>query len=370
MFRLELADSFLSTGRFRPAATHFRKLTELTPQDHKAWHGLGLSYLGLSRQAFEALQKREPDSKYVLVILANSRAKEQQYRSAFSLYRRALDRDRGLRGVHTAIAAIYRVTGHADWAAVEEEKERGLAAPDCTKASAECAFRAGRYEQILTMPDSPETLYWKNRSYSELAVAALGQLVRLPPSPEIHELTAEALDLQGDHRQAADELREALRLAPGDRRLGELLARTLWRSREFDQAEPLLESLLHADPNSAELNFELGDAFLQQEDAEKAIPWLEKAVKIRPELLSAHASLARAYARAGQPAAAIPHFKAALSLDHDGSLYFQLARAYQGTGNSNLAQEAMRRFNEIRSKADVKNRVEQEHEITAPPGIQ
>jgi tetratricopeptide (TPR) repeat protein len=369
MFRLELADSLLSTGHFRQSATHFRKLIELTPRDPKAWQGLGMSYLGSSRQAFEVLQKREPASPYVLVILANSRAKEHQYRSAFSLYRRALEQDSGLRGVHSSIAAIYRATGHADWAAIEDERERALAPPDCAKASGECAFRARRYEQVIAMPDRPETLYWKNCSYTELAIAALGQLMRLPPSPQIHELMAEALDLEGEHRQAADELREALLLAPGDRRLEELLAKMLWRSREFDQAEPLLKELLQADSNSAESNFELGDLFLQQEDADKAIPLLEKAVKIRPELLSAQASLARAYARSGRPAEAIPHFRVALPVDDDGSLHFQLARAYQSAGNSNLAREAMRQFEEIRSKAAVKNIADQEREITAPPGI-
>ena len=218
------------------------------------------------------------------------------------------------------------------------------------------------------MADSPETLYWKNRSYTELAVSALQQLLHLPPSPQIHELMAEALDLQGEHREAADELREALRLAPSDRRLEERLAKTLYRSRDFGQARPLLETLLQADPSSAELNFELGDMLLQQQEAESAIPWLEKALKIQPQLLSAQASLARAYVRDGQPAAAIPHYQAALPLDDDGSLHFQLARASESAGNSKLAQQAMRQFEEIsRSKASIKDELDQQREITAPP---
>ena len=76
LFRLELADSLLSTGHFSQSVTHFGRLAELTPQDPRAWQGLGLSYLGLARQTFEALQKRAPDSDYALVLLANTRAKE------------------------------------------------------------------------------------------------------------------------------------------------------------------------------------------------------------------------------------------------------------------------------------------------------
>ena len=35
------------------SAVHFRKLTELTPNDPKAWYGLGKSYESASTNAFE-----------------------------------------------------------------------------------------------------------------------------------------------------------------------------------------------------------------------------------------------------------------------------------------------------------------------------
>src|SRR5579859_6010387 len=78
--RVELADAFLSTGRFQQAVVHFRKLTELEPKDARGWQGLGMSYLGLAQQSFEALEKNSPDSPYVFVLLAKSRAERQQYR--------------------------------------------------------------------------------------------------------------------------------------------------------------------------------------------------------------------------------------------------------------------------------------------------
>jgi hypothetical protein len=43
----------------------------------------------------------------------------------------------------------------------------------------------------------------------------------------------------------------------------------------------------------------------------------------------------------GVPANAIPHLEAALDTDDDGSLHYQLARAYQATGQAELAKTMM-----------------------------
>ncbi|PYV40082.1 MAG: hypothetical protein DMG06_21270 [Acidobacteria bacterium] len=52
---LELADTFMAARRPFEATAHFKRLTELDPGYSKAWQGLGLSYVALSRQAFMEL---------------------------------------------------------------------------------------------------------------------------------------------------------------------------------------------------------------------------------------------------------------------------------------------------------------------------
>jgi tetratricopeptide (TPR) repeat protein len=98
--RLELADALLSTGRFQDSARHFQMLTELDPGDARRWQGLGFSYVGLARRAFEALEKAAPGSGYVYALLAYWREQQQQDRSAFALYRKALESDPDLPGIH------------------------------------------------------------------------------------------------------------------------------------------------------------------------------------------------------------------------------------------------------------------------------
>ncbi len=86
-----------------------------------------------------------------------------------------------------------------------------------------------------------------------------------------------------------------------------------------------------------------------------------------PTVLQAHRDLARAYLRVGQAEKAIPHLKAALPIDEDGSLYFQLSRAYRTTGQQDLAREMLNKFQEIQNSANVKSKTpDQKIEITPP----
>jgi tetratricopeptide (TPR) repeat protein len=365
--RLELADALLSTGRFHDSARHFQKLTQLDPADARCWQGLGFSYLGLARRAFEKLEEAAPDSGYVYALLANSRKEQQQTRSAFALYRKALEANPELPGIHSAIADIYRHSGHDEWAAVEDERERALPTADCSSARAQCAFLAGRYEQAIEPEDTPWNLYWKNRSYGELARAALARLGQLPSSPQVHELLAEAYRAQGQLAEAAQEIREALKLDPESARLQSLLAAELWRGRDYHAAQPIFEKLLAANPDSADLNYELGDLFLQQQEPEKALPLLEKAVRLKAGLLPAHASLARALVQCGHPEAAISHFDAALPLDEDGQLHFQLSRAAQRAGRLELAREALQQYQAISQASAARKKLMQDEQEILPP---
>ena len=365
---LELADALLSLRRFEQAALDFHKLTEIDPALAKAWQGLGLSYLGLSGQVFQALERAEPNSAHVLALVARSRAEQQQLRSAFHLYKQALAKNPSLRGIHTALAEIYRQAGRADWAEVEEERERQLPPADCSNAPQECQFVAGRHDLVIAAEgQQPVAHYWKARSYSELGLAAFRRLSELPASAEIHELLAEALRARGQHKLAAEELRQALQLVPGNRRLEAALAHSLWLSREFETARPLLERLLEADPASAQLNFELGDGYLQQQEPGKALPWLEKAVRLNPSLSAARASLGRAYFRLGRAADAIGHLEAALPIDADASLHLQLSRAYQRAGKPEQARAMLEKFEALsQTQAAQQKLLEEQRQITPP----
>ncbi|MDP9339287.1 MAG: tetratricopeptide repeat protein [Acidobacteriota bacterium] len=363
-----LAGALLSLDRSMEAAEQYSKLTILEPESSKAWHGLGQSYESLSARAFDRLQKTAPESGYLLALLADARLREQQLSSAYYLYRRALEKMPAMRGLHESVAEIYRQTAHPDWADAEAKKERELLQPDCRSQLLECDFQAGRYTVVVASTEgarTAESYYWRTRAYNELALQAFSRLGQLPPSAEQHELKARIYDDQKRYSEAAGEWREALKLSPGDPQAEKQLAISLKFSQDYGGALPLFQDILRRQPGSAELNFLTGDTLLDLHRADEAIPFLRRSVLHDPKMIMAHKSLARAYLATGKSAEAVPHLKLALPTDADGSLHYQLAKAYEETGRAALSKSMLEEYQKIQAEATAAKDASK-IEITAP----
>jgi predicted Zn-dependent protease len=90
-------------------------------------------------------------------------------------------------------------------------------------------------------------------------------------------------------------------------------------------------------------------------------------VTLDPKLLAAHKSLARADLAIGKATEAIPHLKTALVTDKDGSLHYQLAKAYQATNQEQLAKSMLTQYQKIQqSVAAESETAKREVEITPP----
>src|SRR6267378_1207790 len=368
--RLMLAGALLSLNRFEESAEQYRKLTELNPESSQAWYGLGRSYESLAGRAFEEVQRAAPESAYWLALVAETRLREHQFSSAFYLYRQALQKMSGMRGLHKEVAEIYRQTGHSDWADAEEEKERQLSPPDCRAQGLECYFRAAQYSEVVATHEcahTPESYYWRSRAYNQLALQAFTRLGELPPSPELHQLRAHIYNGHKKYSEAASEWKAALELSPGDAQIQKEFATSLKFGQNYEEALPVFQALLRREPASAELNYLTGDTLLDLQRAEEAIPLLRRAAGLDPKLLAAHKSLARADLAAGKAAEAIPHLKLALATDEDGSLHYQLARAYQTNGQPGLAEQVLADYQRIQgSAAAAREASKREVEITPP----
>ena len=318
-----LGEALLALDNYGEAAAAFRAVTERQPENSRGWYGLGRSYEGLTRAAFAGLEAIDGGSPFVLMLQADAFAASGDTSKAEQLRQQAIERRSDLR-----------------------------AAPDCgsqAKSLAprpECEFLAGRYASVVQMTRNGRTAasrYWLIRAYNELAREAFGRLSALPVSPELHQFRAEVHSRSGRHQEAAGELRSALTLVPDDLGLQKDLAAALYRAKSYDEAVTVLERVTVRD-RSADSHFLLGDVLLITGRSTDAIPILEKAVALDPALLVARASLGRAYVQTGKPDAAIPHLKAALEIDEDGSLHYQLARAYQSTGRPELAKQMLAKY--------------------------
>ena len=356
---LLLGSAQFEIGRPKEAIASLERYLKERPGDPEALQILGDAFLRTGQfqrsiavfsQVFAKLEKIAPESGYWFALIADSRIAQKQYASAFFFYRKALEKQPTLRGTHMAISRIYRATGHQEWADKEEQKEAELGEPDCEKEPLVCDFLGERYREVLerdARQASPESYYWQVQAGNMLALAAFSKLAGLPPSLEVHELRAEVSRNQGRHWESANEWQKALELDPDNPKIKHELAVSLYLKRDYDAAKAVIDELLKKEPQSGELNYLAGAILLYKQQAERALPFLENAVQLSPELTGAHSALGRAYMSLGEAAKAIPHLKEGLSSDEDGSLHFQLAQAYQRTGQKELARRTLAKYQEI-----------------------
>ncbi len=366
-----LADALTATGKLDDAAEQYRKLADQNPNDPRAWYGLGMAYQTMASDAFEQLQKIGPESAYVASLIGDTRVQRHQYRSAFFFYSDALKKAPELHGVHAAVAEVYRKTGHPDWAAEEDAKERALPRAECATRPGECQFQGGHDLQATALPAKgvppPEALYWRAKAANELSLQALIRLGQLPPSVEVHQVRAQIARDQGQHLESAKEWRAALAMNPGNPGLQYELASALFLAGDFRTAIEEAGRALQRNPRSPEMNFTEGDSWLRLEEPEKAVPFLQKALAGDPKMLAADASLGLALSRVGKFAEAVPHLEKARELDDDGSLHYQLARAYQASGDAAKAKTAMAAYQELLAKDQQrKQEAAAESQIVAP----
>lgn len=232
-----------------------------------------------------------------------------------------------------------------------------------------CDFAEHRFREIIKSGKSlttPETQYWMSKVYAEMSCEAYARLLQLPPSIEAHLHKAKMLESRALAREAAAEWRESLTLAPGDVHIGTEFAWSLYRAGEFDSALPVLRELLRNGANTRELNFLYGATLLNLDEPEKAIPFLESAIRLDDSFLPAHAALGQALLQTGKPALAIRHLKAALPGDDDAKTHFGLFRAYQLSGQPELAAHAKVEYQEALRAVETNERFQETGAIGAP----
>ncbi len=139
--RLMLADAQLALEQYPKAAENYRRASEMMPDSPRGWFGLANAYEGLTAGALGSIERSAPGSAELFALSAEVAFDKGQLAQPFQLYRQALKLEPSFRGVHSAIAEIYRLSAHPEWAAVEAALEPRTP-PDCANRLAECQFSA------------------------------------------------------------------------------------------------------------------------------------------------------------------------------------------------------------------------------------
>jgi len=201
-------------------------------------------------------------------------------------------------------------------------------------------------------PRDPDVLYATTHAYSDLSLHASQDLAREAPfSYQVHQLNAEALELQGKWDEAAAEYRKILDmnpLLPGiHARLGRaLLTRPQPTPEMVEQAKRNFEQELDIDPRNATAEYVLGQLAQDANDLSAAIRHFTRATKVDTGFAEAYLGLGTALVAAKRFTEAIPHLENYEKLAPDSpSGHYQLALAYAGAGRKEDAnrQAALQR---------------------------
>ena len=367
--RALLGDALEAVGEHAEASDAWKKLRQQDGSNPFPHAGLVRCYEQLASDAIAGLKERDPESEHMLRLLAYTRLATKQLPSALYLFREAMSRGPGRRSDHEALTALYEQAGRLDWAQVERARaaslpEEGCSAPD----SAECAFKLGQFDRIvpISAQASSEELYWAARAYAALSDDAFHSLRGLPESVDQLTLIADLLAVRSEFSEAADAARAALAIRRQDGALERQMAELLYLARRVEEARPLLEKFHQTDKGDPRWAAMLGNLLAETQDFRSAIPLLESALAAPNPPQSARLDLGRSYLAVDEPDKAVEHLRAAVSLDTDGSVHYQLAQAYQRTGMRDQAREALTKYQALRARTNEETRATAALEITAP----
>lgn len=188
-------------------------------------------------------------------------------------------------------------------------------------------------------PRDPEVLYAATHAYSDLALRTSQDLANEAPfSFQVHELNAEALELQHKWDEAAAEYRKIIEINPTmpgvHARVGRaLLSKETPSPAEVEEAKKNFQEELEIDPRNAVAEFVLGQLAADAKDFATAIQHFTNAAKLDTTFMEAYLGLGTAYNSVKQFTDAIPPLEAYEKLAPDSPTgHYQLAVAYAGAG--------------------------------------
>jgi len=228
-------------------------------------------------------------------------------------------------------------------------------------------YKALDYLDVLIheFPRDPEVLYAATHAFSDLSLRTSQDLMHEAPfSYQVHELNAEALELQGKWDEAAVEYRKILDINPHlpgiHARMGRvLLSKPQPSATEVEQAKRNFEQELEIDPRNAAAEYVLGELAKEAKDWPTAIRHYSRATKLDTGFSEAYLGLGSALVSAKRFEDAIPPLETYEKLAPDSPTgHYQLALAYTGAGRKDDAnREAALQRQAAESLEQVKRRI-------------
>jgi tetratricopeptide (TPR) repeat protein len=197
--KLFLARSLVATGDFERAKSLLEQLQKEDPKNLQVLFSLGMVYAKLAKSNLMAIEKIDPDSYLVEVLLARADEAQELYSDAAEHYKKAIEKAPvpDVPDLYYHYAHVLWLGGRFQEALTEYRRVLKLNPYD---------YRASWEASRILLPSSP-------REALRLADKALNLK---PDIPEALEVRGSALLALGDPQKALEDLKDAAALMPGD----------------------------------------------------------------------------------------------------------------------------------------------------------
>jgi tetratricopeptide (TPR) repeat protein len=173
-------------------------------------------------------------------------------------------------------------------------------------------------------------------------------------SAEADMLAGEAQDELKNHGGAIEQFRAAVKADPREPDVHFGLGYLLWTQRQYPEAVTEFQAELANNPNHLQAMIYLADAQIQLNHPEAALPLLEDALRIDAGRELIHLDLGVLYADAGRKDDALKEMKEAAQLaPEDVNVHWRLGRLYRLMGRKDEAKAEFDKASSITKAADT-----------------
>ena len=329
--------------------------------------------LGEATKAWQSLSRTYPNNPEPYAQLGLLEARQEHYKEAVALYRKALALKPNVPGLRLDLALAMFKSGDLKGAVPEFTALLKRAPKDSPEAQ--------RYTILLGMAHYGLAQYAEAVPYLKQAASRDAQNLPLrlalahsclwskqfqcvldvyheilslnAESAEADMLAGEALDEMRDNEGSTKMFRAAVAANPKEPNVHFGLGYLLWTQKQYPEAAKEFQDELANDPAHAQAMLYLGDTYLQLNKPEDARPLLEKAVKLDPTLWLGNLDLGIIDSDAGRNEDALRELQAAAKLqDSDVNVHWRLARLYRAMGRKDEAKVEFEKASKLNKAAD------------------
>jgi tetratricopeptide (TPR) repeat protein len=329
--------------------------------------------LAESEEAWRTYLKTHPSDPEPYAHLGLLEARQEHYKEAAPLYRKALALKPDMAGLRLNLALALFKAGDLKAAIPELNILLKNARPNSPEAMrytillGMAHYGLGQFIQAAPFLKAaaaadPQNLpirlalahsYLWSKQYN-LVLDVYHEILTLDPdSAEADMLAGEALDEMSDAPGAIEMFRKAVKAKPGEPNVHFGLGYLLWSHKQYPEAITEFKAELANDPNHAQSFLYIADANIQMNQYADAAPFLEKAVQLDPSVGLAHLDLGILAANDGRNEDALREFLAAEKLTpNDVNVHWRLGRLYRAMGRKEEAKAELDKASTITRSAD------------------